>query len=79
MSNPVTAGWGYVAGGYGAIGALLAGYVVSVLRRRRSLARRLRSGAAGLGVAGDPAAGPPPAPGLRRDGEPATAATEEVS
>jgi CcmD family protein len=44
MSSPVTAGWGYVAGGYGAIGALVAGYVVSVLRRRRSLGRRLRSG-----------------------------------
>jgi CcmD family protein len=62
MSSPVTAGWGYVAGGYGAIGALVAGYVVSVLRRRRSLTRRLR---------------PTPAePAL--DHRPSTATVEEV-
>ncbi|MDA8061043.1 MAG: CcmD family protein [Actinomycetota bacterium] len=46
----VTDGWGYVAGGYGAIGVLVAGYVASVLRRRRTLARRLGGdGAAGAG------------------------------
>lgn len=44
MSNPVTGGWDYVAGGYGATAVLLGGYVLSVLRRGRVLRRRLPAG-----------------------------------
>lgn len=89
MSSPVTAGWGYVAGGYGAIGTLVGGYVVSVVRRRRSLTRRLHSEVAGLGTSGSPTSGGPAGvaearPGIPpvtagRDREAATAATEEGS
>ncbi len=53
MSASVTGGWDYVAGGYGATTVLLGGYVASLLRRRRVLARRLRVSGTPVPAAGE--------------------------